>query len=828
MKCILTILLLCICPIVLAWPHAPAQGDSTTMRYLEKKQNKKLDIWYALTQGDAFLYKGELGEAEKKYKEAYHLIEPALAQKKGHRISVFNETIFDPMDRLGHLYLLTNNLRKAEYYFKLSQKLRNVHLPAKSIFRVPPLVGLGEVYLAKNDLQQAEISLLTAEKIFNGATTSFYNHGNIGKTLLFNQFELSLKKKAYKKAGKYLELLSTGGFGQGFDKNVSSKFPRVFELKARYYLETGEYEKAHYYVNKARLFAHALSDALINFRILKTEALLFWAENKTGQAAKKFTDLTNAYKAYIIDNFAAMSEYEREGFFAKLKEDFDLFNSFAIQNRDFPSIDQCYETAYNNQLFSKALLLNQINKIKDNILQSGDQRLVSKLKEWEAAKAYLSSLYYQKKVAPQEINATEAKINELEKELNRQTSLLDDMGSTIEWRDIQGKLKPGEVAVEIIRTRPFVLHSTSDEIGNFSFGASPGYLVMAIAHNSPHPLHFVIDNGHELETRYLNYYRNAIRHQLDDQHSYGQFWLPIKNQLANHKRAYLSTDGVFNQINLNTIKNPQTSQYILDETDLVLVTNTKDLYLTDDKVRSREARLFGRPQYLSDTTSTHLDSVSLDQSELRSMDARVFDNFRSQVFVDLPGTQLEVKSIDSLLTEKAWNVEASYGPQATERNLKGSANPYVLHIATHGFFLQENNHEGVNSMIRSGIILAGVDKESATSNDDGVLTAYEATNLQLDSTYLVVLSACETGLGETKNGEGVYGLQRGLKVAGAKYVLMSLWKVNDLATRSLMESFYNNWLSGSDIHSAFKAAQMELRAKYPHPYYWGAFVLLGN
>jgi len=109
-----------------------------------------------------------------------------------------------------------------------------------------------------------------------------------------------------------------------------------------------------------------------------------------------------------------------------------------------------------------------------------------------------------------------------------------------------------------------------------------------------------------------------------------------------------------------------------------------------------------------------------------------------------------------------------------------------------------------------------------------VLTAYEATNLDLDSTYLVVLSACETGLGEIKNGEGVYGLQRGLAVAGARYVLMSLWKVDDFATRFLMEEFYGKWLEEEDIHDAFRDAQIELRKNYPHPFYWGAFVLLGN
>ncbi len=138
-----------------------------------------------------------------------------------------------------------------------------------------------------------------------------------------------------------------------------------------------------------------------------------------------------------------------------------------------------------------------------------------------------------------------------------------------------------------------------------------------------------------------------------------------------------------------------------------------------------------------------------------------------------------------------------------------------------------------NPLLRSGLLMKNGGYILASGNvnefnrEDGILTSYEAMNLGLDNTELVVLSACETGLGEMKLGEGVYGLQRSFLVAGADAVIMSLFKVNDEVTTELMTIFYKKWMETGDKRKAFVEAKKAISLKYNSPKYWGAFLMVG-
>ncbi|HAA18346.1 MAG TPA: hypothetical protein DCP28_06100 [Cytophagales bacterium] len=287
----------------------------------------------------------------------------------------------------------------------------------------------------------------------------------------------------------------------------------------------------------------------------------------------------------------------------------------------------------------------------------------------------------------------------------------------------------------------------------------------------------------------------------------------------------VSVDGVYNQINVEAIPTGE-NRYVIDNSNIILISNTKDIFLStlreDNNAEKQNAVMFGDPEfYVSATDYNPSGKIS-----------------------DLPGTREEVEELKRLLAEQGWATDEYVENMATEVQVKQMENPRVFHIATHGFFEPGKDIEqlpGVsvseaeayeNPLLRTGLLLSGagnlLDQTDFNFNlDDGILTAYEAMNLNLDYTDLVVLSACETGLGEIEIGEGVYGLQRAFLVAGAKSLIMSLFKVPDEATQKLMVKFYTKWLETGDKRQAFIEAKKEIRNEFQEPYYWGAFVMIG-
>ena len=281
--------------------------------------------------------------------------------------------------------------------------------------------------------------------------------------------------------------------------------------------------------------------------------------------------------------------------------------------------------------------------------------------------------------------------------------------------------------------------------------------------------------------------------------------------------------------------------------DIKYVSNVEDFVHQKENIQfydrsdSLHAVLIGNPTFLLENKELILAN---NGNHSRAIAKDKLDTLqRGMLLSDLPGTQTELDLISNNLKSKGWDVDVISGTDATESRVKKIESPKILHIATHGFFFNnkdintnilssDNKKAFLNPMTRSGLIFSGAQNTingELFSDDNGWLNSYEASLLNLKGTELVVLSACDTGMGDVQNGKGVFGLQRAIRMAGAESLIMSMWKVDDKATQKLMTYFYEFWIDKKySKREAFKKAQFKIREEYNHPYYWGAFLLIGE
>ncbi|NEO91069.1 MAG: CHAT domain-containing protein, partial [Moorea sp. SIO3G5] len=304
---------------------------------------------------------------------------------------------------------------------------------------------------------------------------------------------------------------------------------------------------------------------------------------------------------------------------------------------------------------------------------------------------------------------------------------------------------------------------------------------------------------------------------------------PIRAQIGNSNHLIISPDGALNLIPFEALVD-KNNQFLIENLTFTYLTSGRDVLRFPVQTRSQQRPvliadpIFGKPG----------ETVQLAQNPTRS------GNWPQRKLPPLPGTRDEAEAIAEILPQ----AQIRLGRQATEAVIKQAHRPSILHIATHGFFegnqrvdsLVEKNPllRSRLTLLNSGLVLAGVQNyQSGNLADvvqDGVLTALEASGLNLYGSELVVLSACETGLGELSQGEGVYGLRRALVLAGSQSQVISLWQVDDESTKELMVSYYHKLNQGLGRSEAMRQAQLEMQQnqKYQHPYFWAAFINSGN
>ncbi len=344
---------------------------------------------------------------------------------------------------------------------------------------------------------------------------------------------------------------------------------------------------------------------------------------------------------------------------------------------------------------------------------------------------------------------------------------------------------------------------------------------------------------------------------------YNTVFSPIEKELGGRQHIYLSPDGNLNLIPFEIFYNPDKG-FLIESYTFNYVSSGRDILgYGETKETGNNALLIGDPDFDMEIAKAPEVEKTAEYELKQETIARRSTLIRGLRFDRLPGTREEVETIQSLFGKD--QAEIYTGREANEKVLRMMKAPQILHLATHGFFLKDielsplqspSSNRGLsiveankknlsilrmkieNPFLQSGFALAGANnalKSIDSKNFEGVVTAEKILDLKLMGTNMVVLSACNTGIGEVRRGEGVFGLRRAFNQAGAKSLVMSMWSVPDKETKELMVEFYKNILSGKmNRCQALKQAALQemkvVKKRYGHtnPLFWGAFVFLGE
>jgi CHAT domain-containing protein len=304
------------------------------------------------------------------------------------------------------------------------------------------------------------------------------------------------------------------------------------------------------------------------------------------------------------------------------------------------------------------------------------------------------------------------------------------------------------------------------------------------------------------------------------------------------ERLFICPDSNLNFLSFVALLEPD-GKFLGEKYSITYIGSARDLIRNSSDKISKSMAIFANPQF----DAAGKNSKTTKMVAMRSVEGDVFGSI---ALPPLPGTETEAQSLESLATESVWNVKSYLGQNATESRVRSTKKPGVLHLATHGFYLnsftppapegsrgmsvvgvqetaaeKKKNEKGVDPMRASGVALTGAQntlsswsqRKAPDPDTDGVLTAEEVGALRLDGTWLVVLSACETGVGEARSGEGVFGLRRAFMIAGAENLLMTLWPVADETTAKIMADFYKEALATGDAAGSLAKVQRDWLVK---------------
>jgi len=746
------------------------------------------------------------------------------------------------INNLANLYMQNGYYEKAEPMYvqhnEIFLKILGNQHPSYAL-------GLGNLGLLYNILgryEESEPLAIQAKEICLKA----YGQDNITTAFMYIVHGESLMgRKQYEAARENFEVAAEVRKKLFGEDNID--FAEVTDKIGNVHFLTNDFTNAENYYLKAIEIRRRTVGVYHNdySRSLESLAKLYHKSGDVQKAETYWLELNDQSKRQILKASSYSSENQMMAFLNSFETKMAGFNSFAF---DHPS-PKMLGAIYDNALLLNGYLLENKKDITKAI-NGADIQTKATYQEWLDIQKDLAA-EYSKPVADQKPTGDlESKAEILEKVLVKTLNDFDLSISLPSWQEVSRQLKPKEVAIEFIHNNYFKPEAT-DSI----FYAA---LVIESGAESPKLVSLfeekmIADKLNTTGTRKSQYVNQLYDYKQGENQLNKLLYQPLKSYFnnGNYTKMYFAPSGIMHRINLHAIPISE-KQYLGDQIQLVEMSSTRKIL--DQKNTSstnNQLVLMGGIDYEMDTTVMNADIVGADVATRGLFDEIPLDLTssvnRGGSWSYLKGTEMEISKLNQIAQKSGRKSMVFKGKQATEKEFKGlgvQASPSIIHIATHGFFFPENDEKKAlesdpvfkasnDPMMRSGLILSGGNYTWKTGKiypgetEDGILTAREISQLDLSDTELVVLSACETGLGEIKGDEGVYGLQRAFKLAGVNHLIMSLWQVPDGQTSELMAAFYTHWLQEKmGIPEAFSKAQQAIKTKYEHPYFWAGFVLL--
>lgn len=784
-------------------------------------------------------------------------------------------------NNLGRLYQTIAEYDKAEVMYLTAKKIRGDILGRSSAPYALVCNNLGNMYTLMGLYTKSEQLLLEARNIYEKNKNQInYSTNCEGLGNLYTEIGLHEKALPYRLeteqvrksllgdehpwvvysgvniAGTYIELgkydtaisiLST--VKKAFEEKIGKDQPGYAETCNNFsiaYRLSKQYQKAEELAIEARLFGvkefgkehPALS------RFSNNLAFTYWQQKKDKQAEGIFLEAFGARKIQTDKIFSFSSEYEKLAFLQSVSQEWRSFYSFSYDRMPAEKAGNPFDLS----LYYRNLVLSSVQQLNKTIYNNGSPEVKNKYEEWKKTKQQLAYWLIKPETEQKDDRMIlEEKANNIEKELTRLSAAFKNelQKKDFNWQMIQQNLQAGEAAVEFIDFK----YDAGDEQKDSIF-----YVALVLNKDLPEPVMVKLFEKRELEALLLKKSINK-KNTINLFYSSGELnkliWKPLEKYMPSISKIYFAPSGLLHHVSLAAIK-INAAQTLSDKYKLVQLLSTSSLIgETEQQITTSDnCVLYGGIQYNADSAMLKqaASPYLTNQTGSRSIPPELIEGGGLPAFEPLPGSETEILFIAKSAGDRKIPVKIFKGTDANEESFKaidGKASPSVLHFATHAFFYSDPKKNkrlsreawgsafkmSDNPLFRGGLVMSGAENawkgKPVQGVEDGILTAYEISNMYLPNTKLVVLSACQTGLGDIQGTEGVYGLQRAFKITGARNLVMSLWDVDDAAGAEFMQEFYQNLFNNRSIADAFSTAQQVMKTKYRNnPYLWAGFILI--